>query len=210
MTFIQKNFFRILRLCLGLLMIGVGGSLFVYSNLGSDPFNLMSQGLARILHLHVGTTNSLVQLSILVILLFVQRRRIGLGTVFSVLLIGSVMNFWSALFAPFLSAAVLPVRLVCVVFAPICVGFGVALVQIADLGMVPNDILPLVIFEKLGRFEFRAVRITYDLMQLGIGVVLGGVFGVGTIVSALLTGPSIQWAWTVLRSKNATPIEPDT
>ena len=63
------------------------------------------------------------------------------------------------------------VRCLGVVIAPVLVGIGVAMVQTAGLGMVPNG-----------------------LLQFVIGLLLGGVFGIGTVISALLTGPSIQWA----------------
>ena len=198
MTVIKKYRYRLIRLCIGFLIIGTGGSLFVYSNLGSDPLNLMSQGIAGILGLEVGTTNSLVQLSFLIAILLTARKRVGLGTIIGIFIIGGIMNIWSMLLAPLLAISALPIRIVCIVAAPVLIGFGVAMVQTANLGMVPNDLLPLIIFEKAEKFEYRYVRIAYDLLQFIIGLLLGGVFGIGTIVSALLTGPSIQGSLNLL------------
>ncbi len=162
---------RVLLICAGFFIIGTGGSVFVYSNLGADPLNLLSQGAAGIFHLPVGTVNSLLQLLFFLILLLIARRRIGLGTIIGIFLIGFVMNLWALLLSPWLEQAPLVVRCLGVVIAPVLVGIGVAMVQTADLGMVPND-----------------------LLQFVIGLLLGGVFGIGTVISALLTGPSIQWA----------------
>ena len=189
---------RVLLICVGFFIIGTGGSIFVYSDLGADSLNLLSQGIAGIFHLQVGTVNSLLQLLFFLILLLIARRRIGLGTVIGIFLIGFVMNLWAPLLSPWLEQAPLAVRCLCVVVAPVLVGIGVAMVQTADLGMVPNDLLPLIIYEKLSRFEYRYVRIAYDLLQFVIGLLLGGVFGIGTVISALLTGPSIQWGLSLI------------
>ena len=198
----KKLISRLLVLCAGFMILGTAASLFVYSNLGSDPINMLSQGVARIIELEVGTTNILIQLFFFLILLLVGRKRIGLGTFVGIFIIGGMMNLWAIVLVPRLGETLLPVRLVCVVAAPILVGFGVAMVQLADLGMVPNDLLPLVIFEKIGKFQFRTVRIAYDLSHFTIGLLLGGIFGIGTILSAFLTGPSIQWALALFRRRN--------
>lgn len=42
------------------------------------------------------------------------------------------------------------------------------------------------------------MRIIYDVVQLAIGLALGGVVGIGTVLSAVLTGPAIQAASGVL------------
>lgn len=131
-------------------IIGTGGSVFVYSNLGADPLNLLSQGAAGIFHLPVGTVNSLLQLLFFLILLLIARRRIGLGTIIGIFLIGFVMNLWALLLSPWLEQAPLVVRCLGVVIAPVLVGIGVAMVQTADLGMVPNDLLQFVIGLLLG------------------------------------------------------------
>ena len=75
---------RVLLICAGFFIIGTGGSVFVYSNLGADPLNLLSQGAAGIFHLPVGTVNSLLQFVIGLLLGGV----FGIGTVISALLTG--------------------------------------------------------------------------------------------------------------------------
>ena len=191
---------RLAILCLALCIIGLGGAMFLYSNLGSDPYNLLAQGLSDLSGLKVGTISNLMQLFFLVILLLLWRDKINIGTFFATFLIGGSLNFWYGIFTGMTATPGWPVRIICVTVASFIIGFGVALVQLADIGMVPNDIMPLYIHRKLPRFQFRTIRICYDATQLVLGLLLGGVIGVGTILCTLLTGPVIQYAVTHLRA----------
>lgn len=90
------------------------------------------------------------------------------------------------------------VRVLCVMLAPIIVGTGVVMVNLASMGMTPNDILSVWLFTRQKKLPYRAVRIIYDVVQLAIGLALGGVVGIGTVLSAVLTDPAIQAASGVL------------
>lgn len=90
------------------------------------------------------------------------------------------------------------VRVLCVMLAPIIVGTGVVMVNLASMGMAPNDILSVWLFTRQKKLPYRAVRSIYDVVQLAIGLALGGVVGIGTVLSAVLTGPAIQAASGVL------------
>ncbi len=85
-------------------------------------------------------------------------------------------------------------RVLCVMLAPIIVGIGVAMVNLSSMGMAPNDILSVWLFTRQKKLPYRAVRSIYDVVQLA----LGGVVGIGTVLSAVLTGPAIQAASVVL------------
>jgi len=90
------------------------------------------------------------------------------------------------------------VRVLCVMLAPIIVGTGVAMVNLSSMGMAPDDILSVWLFTRQKKLPYRAVRIIYDVVQLAIGLALGGVVGIGTVLSAVLTGSAIQAASGVL------------
>ena len=87
--------------------------------------------------------------------------------------------------------------------APIIVGTGVVMVNLASMGMAPNDILSVWLFTRQKKLPYRAVRIIYDVVQLAIGLALGGVVGIGTVLSAVLTDPAIQAASDVLEKAHA-------
>ena len=146
-----------------------GSALYVYSGLGADAFTLMVQGVSGVLGLAIGTTSSLIQFIFLAFLIFVSRPLIGIGTFGGTILIGMVMNLCEIFLQPQLAHAGLLMRVLCVMLAPIIVGTGVAMVNLASMGMAPNDILSVWLFTRQKKLPYRAVRIIYDVVQLAIG-----------------------------------------
>lgn len=198
MKFIKLNLYRTLLMCAGFMISAFGSALYVYSGLGADAFNLMVQGVSGVLGLAIGTTSSLIQFIFLALLIFASRPLIGIGTFGGTVLIGMVMNLCEIFLQPQLAHAGLLMRVLCVMLAPIIVGTGVAMVNLASMGVAPNDILSVWLFPRQKKLPYRAVRIIYDVVQLAIGLALGGVVGIGTVLSAVLTGPAIQAASGVL------------
>lgn len=189
---------RLIQFLFGQTMAATGASLMIALNWGSDAYNILTQGLAMQLNLAHGTMSSIMQFVILVLCIPKGRRRIGLGTVICIVLVGSVVNTMIPVFTPVQQAA-FPIQVFCMFLIPIMIGCGVAFVQLADVGMSSNDLLPLLFFEMQHKFQFRTVRILYDAVQCVIGLFLGGIIGVSSVVSLVLTGPIIQATVGALR-----------
>jgi len=191
---LKKNLMiKIFFLILGLIHIGIGAALFVLSNVGSDPFNVFMQGISNHTILTIGMANSMVSLIWFVIIFFVSRKYIRLGTIFSVFILGPMIDLAMFIFSPIINNELpLSMRIVTMLIGCNIIALGVAIVYNVNLGMVPNDIMSVMIAEKT-KFQFRWVRITYDVSIVIIGFLMGGVFGIGTIICAVLTGPLIQF-----------------
>lgn len=58
----------------------------------------------------------------------------------------------------------------------------------SDAGTGPNDLVAVVISDKLHR-KFSVIRILTDLTFVIVGFLLGGSIGVGTLICAFLVGP---------------------
>ena len=189
---------RLAMFLFGQSLSAAGSALMVAIGLGADAYNVMIQGLSGVAHIRHGTMSSVMLFLLLLPALRRGRSRIGPGTVISIFLVGGVVNLVQPVFAP-LRFAPLVVRLLLVPLIPLVIGAGIALVQAADLGMASNDILPLLLFEHQKRLQYRTVRILYDAAQCALGLCLGGVVGVCTVASLLLTGPAIQAVLSMLR-----------
>lgn len=129
----------IFTLCLGFAISGIGASLYVYCDLGSDAFNVLVQGVARVTNLREGNAFYLLQFSVLLLIVAVRRSDVGIGSVLGTVIVGSIMNLWGILLAPLLQASNTAVRLGCLMTAPVFIGFGIAFARRSGLGMVPND-----------------------------------------------------------------------
>lgn len=183
---------RMLLFLAGQTLASLGCALMVALDWGADAYNIIVQGLsARSGYAH-GTMSSLLQLILLLLCIPWGRRRIGLGTLICVVLVGVVVNLTTPLLL-FTAAAPLPLRLLYALLVPTIIGAGVAMVQTADVGMSSNDLLPVLLYERQHRLQFRTVRILYDAAQCLLGLAMGGRLGPCSVITIALTGPSIQF-----------------
>lgn len=61
----------------------------------------------------------------------------------------------------------------------------------SQAGTGPNDLVAVVLSDKLKK-PFGPVRVAVDCAFAGIGLALGDVLGIGTVVCAFLVGPAAQ------------------
>ena len=187
---------RVAVLLLGLTIAHLGVTLFLLSDLGADPFNVLVQGLFRSLFaltgmavLTHGRVHIAVSLLIILILLIVDRRYIKIGTVLCMVFGGPIIDFFTARLSFLPGAAdTLPLRILMLVAGCVILAFGMTIVIRSDAGTGPNDLVALVISEKTGK-KFGPVRILVDASFILLGFLLGGVVGLGTLICMLMVGP---------------------
>lgn len=186
---------RILILMLGLTIAHLGVTLFLLSDLGSDPFNVFVQGVFRSLtgggafaFLTHGRTHVAISLLIVAVLLLVDRSYIKIGTALCMIFGGPIIDLFTLLLQPLLGGAGMVLRLCMLVAGCVILAYGMTIVIRSDAGTGPNDLVALVVSEKTG-WKFSLTRIAVDaLFALG-GWLLGGTVGLGTLVCMFLVGP---------------------
>ena len=185
---------RVAVLLAGLCVAHFGVTLFLLSDLGSDPFNVLIQGLHRTLSrlsgapwLSHGRVHIAVSLLILAALFFVDRSYIKIGTALCMALGGPIIDFFSVLLAP-LASSPLAVRICLLVAGCVILAFGMTMVIRSDAGTGPNDLVALVVSEKR-KWRFSIVRVAVDALFVLCGFLLGGTAGAGTLVCMFLVGP---------------------
>lgn len=177
-----------LTLCVGLTIAHFGVTLFMLTNLGSDPFNVFVQGLNKLTPFSHGITHMCMCFLIILILLFVDRRYIKAGTLVCMILGGPIIDGFTYLLGDLVNGSMyLPVRLMIVTAACLILAFGMTIVIQSDAGTGPNDLVAVAISEKLYK-PFGMVRVIVDFSFVLVGILLGGVFGVGTLFCAFLVG----------------------
>lgn len=189
---------RVVLLLIGLWIAHLGVTLFLQTNLGSDPFNVFVQGLFRAIPwpewagMTHGRVHLLVSLLIMVVLLVVDRSYVGIGTVLCMALGGPIIDVYTLWLSPFLNETLpLAVRVPMLAVGCVILAFGMTIVIRSQAGTGPNDLVAVVLSDKSGK-PFGPVRIGVDLTFALVGFALGGVVGVGTIICAFLVGPAAQ------------------
>lgn len=187
---------RVALLLIGLTIAHLGVTLFLLADLGSDPFNVLIQGLFRFLpwpgfmthgYVHMG-----VSFLIILVLLVVDRSYIRIGTLLCMFLGGPIIDVFTILLGGLINAqSAMALRLVALVAGCVILAFGMTIVIQSKAGTGPNDLVAVVISEKT-RWKFGVVRICVDVCFALAGFLLGGTVGLGTIICAFLVGPAAQ------------------
>jgi uncharacterized membrane protein YczE len=188
---------RSASLVFGLLLFALAIVLILESKLGLSPWDVLNQGIAKHTPLSFGVANIAVALAVLGIAWSLGGRP-GIGTVANALLVGSFIQLLTSIHAlQQLSHDALPVRIPLLAGGIALIGPASALYIGADLGAGPRDTLMLVGARRT-RFRIGIVRATLEVCALAAGIVLGGTFGVGTVLFALLVGPIVEASFAVL------------
>lgn len=179
---------RMVILVLGLVIAHLGVTLFMLTELGADPFNVMIQGLAKHLPVSHGITHMAVCCLIILVLLAVDRSYIKAGTLVCMAFGGPIIDGFTLVLNSVVNGTLpLILRLVTVVIACVILAFGMTIVIQSDAGTGPNDLVAVVLSDKLKR-KFGIVRVAVDVSFVVVGVLLGGIFGIGTLVCAFVVG----------------------
>jgi uncharacterized membrane protein YczE len=181
----------------GLFLCAVGIVLFLESELGLPPWDVLHQGLAEQAGFSFGVANLVVSVAVLA-LAWRLRAHIGLGTLLNATLIGTFVIALTALESvDALSDEPLATRIGLIPLALACFGVGSAFYIGAALGAGPRDSLMLVVSRRLG-VRIGAARTAIEVAALALGFALGGTAGLGTLVFALGIGPAVELSFWLL------------
>lgn len=185
---------RVTALLVGLTIAHLGVSLFLLADLGSDPFNVLIQGLHRVQPWAITHGNVHVAVSLLIILalLVIDRSYVRIGTFLCMILGGPIIDLFTLALQGVVNAqSALWIRLAAVVLGCGILAFGMTIVIKSEAGTGPNDLVAVVISDKR-RWKFGVVRITVDMAFALTGFFLGGTLGLGTVICVAVVGPVAQ------------------
>ena len=179
--------------------------LILESKLGLSPWDVLNQGLAKHTPLSFGMANVAVGLTVLLLGWWLGGPP-GFGTFANAILIGAFIQALTAIHAvAALAHDGLSVRIPLLVAGIWLIGPASAFYIGADLGAGPRDTLMLVGSRRTGR-RVGLVRAVLEVCALAAGIALGGTYGVGTVLFALLVGPVVESSFALLqRSPLAAP-----
>ena len=198
-----NTFFRdFVVIQIGFLLYGLAIALIVRANLGTGTWVVLEVALANILGIRIGTMTVYMGFFVLIIALAL-REQVGWGTLGNILSIGPWLNLFLDLIGSVNGN--LPLQLGMFLLGILIQGIATAVYIGVDAGAGPRDSLMLAIHRTTG-VSIRLARGAIEVVVVLIGWLLGGPLGLGTIVFAILIGPSVQWAFKLFRVQ---PHKPD-
>jgi uncharacterized membrane protein YczE len=173
---------------IGLFLYGIGIALIVRGAIGVAPWDVLTQGIDNYTGLGFGLIT--VLLSGVVLLFWIPiRQKPGIGTVLNALLVGPFAQFGLWLIPEGLD---LWLRILLFAVGLLVLAAATGLYIGAHFGPGPRDGLMTGLHKRTG-LKIWIVRTSIEVTVLGIGWILGGNVGIGTVLFALLVGPLCNW-----------------
>jgi len=186
---------------IGFLLYGLAIALIVRANLGTGTWVVLEVALANILGIRIGTMTVYMGFFVLIIALAL-REQVGWGTLGNILSIGPWLNLFLDRIGTPKDNLVLQIGMF--LLGVFIQGIATAVYIGVDAGAGPRDSLMLAIYRTTG-VSIRLARGAIEVIVVLIGWLLGGPLGFGTIIFALLIGPSVQWAFKLFHVHPHTP-----
>jgi len=186
---------RLPQLFVGLVLYGVSLAMMVRGDLGLAPWDVLHSGLIR--HVPISLGQAVVVMSFVVLVAWIPLREVpGIGTISNALVIGFSADATLALLD---EPSALVLRGGLTVGGVLLCGLASAMYIGAQLGRGPRDGLMTGLHRRTG-LSISLVRTLLEVAVVVVGLLLGGVAGLGTVLYALAIGPLTQrWLprWTV-------------
>lgn len=178
---------RFVHLLLSLAVCSFAIRLMIDANIGASPWDVFHIGLSRWLPITVGQASIVAGIAVVTVAWLGFREKYGLGTILNVLEIGLLID----VLAPFTPHPThLPAQWGQFLLGVLLAGFGTAAYISAGFGAGPRDGLMMALHRQYG-WPIARIRSSLEVGILLLGALLGGPVGPGTLVFALLMGPSV-------------------
>lgn len=183
---IAKNIFRLM---FGIALFSIGIVCTINANLGIAPWDTFHQGINLHSNLTFGQASIVVGL-ILLIINYILREHIGLGTILNIFFIGIIIDI-------LFKYEIIPVMdtfisgFIMIIIGMIIISFGSYYYIGAGFGAGPRDGLMVGLVKKTN-LPIGLIRAIIEVSVLVIGYSLGGKVGIGTLILAIGIGPIVQ------------------
>ncbi len=178
---------RVPQLLIGLGLYGASLAMMVRGTLGLAPWDVLHSGFIRHVPMTIG--QAVVLFSFVVLLLWIPlREKPGIGTIANAIIIGLAAD---AVLSLLVEPDALAARVALLMGGVVLNALATALYIGSQFGRGPRDGLMTGLARRTG-LSLRLVRTALEVTVVVIGLVLGGVAGLGTVLYALAIGPLAQ------------------
>ena len=180
---------KIIIIVIGSVIAAYGITLALYAGFGGATLAVLWQGISRTFHISIGMASLIVAIVMIVFAFFYDRSQIHIGTILYQIVYSLCVDLFANahVYSTHVWVNALIMLLGVMLFA-VGTGFYAA----ASLGRGSYEALTFSLAEKNG-WQVEVVRMILDIVMVIAGVLLGGKFGICTIVTIIISGPVIQF-----------------
>ncbi len=200
-----KTFWKeFLIIQVGFAIFGFAIAAMIRANLGTSAWAVLEVALSKIVGVSPGTVTVLMGFVVLSGAL-IMREKIGWGTLANILSVGPWIDLGLWTIPSVQDNLLLQIPMLLVAIG--AMGLASAIYIGVDAGAGPRDSLMLAIRRTTG-VSIRVARAIIEVTVVLVGWLLGGPAGIGTVVFAVLIGPSVQAGFKLLKVEPHKPLEP--
>ena len=186
-----------LQILLGLTVFALGNHLTIFANIGVNPWDCLSLGIANRTPLSYG--DAVAASSVLVMLIaLLLKEHIGFGTLGGAFLAGYIIQFFNAV-NPLPKNENLWIGILWMTAGMVLLSIGLWLYLSAGQYAGPRDALMVGIGKRLKRIPIGVVQVVLWAAVCFAGWLLGGPVGIGTLISTFGNGLIMQTVFRVVR-----------
>lgn len=192
MTYIRK----LIKVFLGIILYALGVVITIEARIGFSPWEVFHAGLANVLNLQIGTISIGVGL-ILITITTIFGEKIGMATVLNIIFVGFTVNL-------ILNAEIIPTSksfsfsIIQMTVGLFIMVFATYLYLSTGLGAGPRDAFMVLINRRTG-IKVGIVRSLIEITVTILGALMGGLFGWGTIMAAVIIGIALQTVFRIFK-----------
>ena len=180
---------RILIIIVGSIIAAYGITLALYAGFGGATLAVLWQGISKTFHISIGMASFVVALVMILFAVIYDRKQIHIGTVLYQIVYSLCVDLFAKLH---IYSRYMWINFFIMLAGVILFAAGTGLYASTSLGRGSYEAVTFALAEK-NNWQVKIVRMILDVIMVVTGVLLGGSFGVCTIVTIIVSGPVIQF-----------------
>jgi len=172
---------------LGIVILTLGISLTILSDLGTSPFDALLVGLSMKVGLTVGSWEIIIAFILIFCNSILKRNRPEFLGLLTAIITGIGIDMWLFSLPYLINPELWLSQFICLGIGLLVVGFGTALYLHANFAPIPVDLLMLTIRDLTG-MNILFSRTIVNLLFLTMALLFSGPIGIGTLLTVLLGG----------------------
>lgn len=182
---------RIVVCTISIMFLGISIAFNTMADLGTDPISVFFIGMSKFTGLELGLSTNIVNFTLAVAVLIMDRKYINIGTLIYAFVLGISITLGMQIYNIIGFPDEIQWKILSAVIGCMLAFVGLASFISINIGIDPWTATAIIISKRIGK-PFGHVKIVLDVTTMLLGKLLGGPIGVITLFTAVAGGPIIQ------------------